>query len=217
LQSGQLYTRLPSDSFQPLWQRATYQPTNQDWIDLLTREANAIADGQGTQRMTVILGDALAQGFPNEQLSRDRFWLNQGLAGDTTEKVLQRLALLDRTNPDAIHLMVGITDVRQGIANRVILRNLREILHRLRAAHPQTQLYIHSILPTRLANIPVGRIRRLNYNISILAQQEGVHFVNLQPAFSDENGNLQRQLTIDGVHLSLRGYRTWQAAATPIL
>lgn len=216
LHAGQLYTRLPADSFKSMWQQATYHPTYEDWVKLLTYEAKAVTRGQGTQNMTILLGDSLAQWFPSERLSQDRFWLNQGISGDTTKGVLQRLSHLDQTNPDAIYVMVGINDLRQGVTNREILRNLREIIHRLRAAHPYTKIYIHSILPTRLEAISVNRVRRLNYNIAALTEQERVHFVNLQPAFSDPDGRLQPQLTTDGLHLNTNGYRLWQLALTPI-
>jgi lysophospholipase L1-like esterase len=216
LRTGQLYTRLPADSFRPIWQTAAYHPTYEDWVNLLSYEARAVAQGQGSQRLTVLLGDSIAQWFPSEQLSRDRFWLNQGISGDTTGGVLQRLSILDGTNPDSIYLMVGINDLRRGVSNREILRNLRQIIHRIRASHPYTRIYIHSILPTRLEEIPVNRIRRLNYNIAALTEQEGVHFVNLQPAFSDEDGHLQPQLTTDGLHLNAKGYQMWKLAIAPV-
>lgn len=216
LQAGQIYTRLPADSFKVMWQQATYHPTYQDWTKLLAYEAKALTRGQGSQRMTVLLGDSLAQWFPSERLSRDRFWLNQGISGDTTSGVLQRLSHLDQTNPDSIYVMVGINDLRKGVSNRDILRNLRKIIHRLREAHPHAKIYIHSILPTRLEAISVNRIRRLNYNIAALTEHEGAHFVNLQPAFSDADGKLQPQLTTDGLHLNTNGYRVWQLAIAPV-
>jgi lysophospholipase L1-like esterase len=216
LRTGQIYTRLPTDSFQAIWQKATYHPKYEDWVKLLTYEAKAISQGQGSQRLTVLLGDSLAQWFPSERLSRDRFWLNQGISGETTSGVLKRLSTLDRTNPDSIYLMVGINDLRQGASNREILKNLTEIVQRLKAAHPQAQIYINSILPTRLEAISVNRIRRLNYNIAALSDQEGAHFVNLQPAFADQEGHLQVQLTTDGLHLNSLGYRLWQLALAPV-
>ncbi len=216
LRTGHLYTRLPADSFETLWRQTTYQPTYEDWLNLLDREAKAISQGQGSQRMSVLLGDSLAQWFPTERLSGDRFWLNQGISGDTTAGVLKRLSILDQTNPDSIYIMVGINDLRQGKFNLEILDNLQQIIRRLKAAHPYAQIYIASILPTRLEDIPVSRIRWLNYNISYLSRQEGVNFVNLQPAFADDEGKLQPQLTTDGLHLNDRGYKVWQVAMAPI-
>ena len=216
LQAGQLYTRLPADSFQPFWSKATRQPESADWLKLLHYEAKAVATGQGSAKLSVLLGDSHAQWFPVEQLSRDRFWLNQGIANDTTADLLKRLDSFDQTRPDAIYVTAGINDLRQGASNGDILTNLQQIMRRLRASHPQAQIYIHAILPTRLATVSVNRIRRLNYNISMLAEQEGARFINLQPAFADRDGKLQAQLTTDGLNLSPDGYRVWRMTLWPM-
>jgi lysophospholipase L1-like esterase len=216
LKAGKIYTRIAADSFREAWLNATDQPTYRQWVDLLAQEARAMAWGQGNNRLTVILGDSLFLWFPSERLSSDRFWLNQGISGDTTTGALHRLHLLDQTRPDVIHVMVGINDLRHGASNEVVLTNLREIMQRLRQAHPQAQIYVHSILPTRLAALPSDRIRWLNYNIAAIAKQEGVSFLNLQPAFSNRRHILRADLTTDGLHLNQRGYATWQAALSPI-
>lgn len=215
LQTGQIYTRLPANSFQTLWERASRQPTYEDWLRLLRHEANAMVKGQGAERMTILLGDSHAQWFPSEQLSKNQFWLNQGLSGDTTAGILKRLSLFDRTNPDAIYLMAGINDLRQGATDQEILTNLQQIMRQLRTRHPYAQVYVHSILPTRLEAIPVERIRRLNYSISQLALREASYYINLQPAFADADGHLQTKLTTDGLHLNAMGYRLWKIAIAP--
>lgn len=47
-------------------------------------------------------------------------------------------------------------------------------------------------------------------------QEEQVFFLNLQPAFSDDIGILRRDLTTDGIHLSIRGYETWETVISSI-
>ncbi|NJR64698.1 MAG: hypothetical protein HC772_04240 [Leptolyngbyaceae cyanobacterium CRU_2_3] len=163
------------------------------------------------------MGDSLSLWFPNERLSSDRFWLNQGISGDTTSGILNRLPLFENTHPTTIHVMAGINDLRQGATDEKIIGNLTEIMRRLKQSHPDATIYVYSILPTRLAAIPNNRVRWLNYNIAAAARQQGVNFLNLQPAFSDDTGNLQRQLTTDGLHLSHQGYRVWQTALLPNL
>ncbi|MCY7285620.1 MAG: GDSL-type esterase/lipase family protein, partial [Cyanobacteria bacterium CAN_BIN43] len=90
-------------------------------------------------------------------------------------------------------------------------------MQQLRQKHPAAQIFVHSILPTRLAAIPSNRVRWLNYNIAALTKQESANYLNLQPAFSDAEGNLRRTLTTDGVHLNAQGYQVWQTASAPIL
>ena len=217
LQIGQIYTRLPADSFQPLWSRATRQPKRIDWIKLLCHEAKAVATGQGRARLSVLLGDAHAQWFPVEQLARDRFWLNQGIAGDSTADLLERLSAFDQTRPDAIYVTAGTQDLQQGVADGDILANMRQIIRRLRASHPDAQVYIHAILPTRIATLPAERIHRLNADIARLAQAENARFIHLQPTLIDTEGKLQARLTTDGLHLNSAGYQIWRMALWPLL
>ena len=217
LRAGTLYTRLSADRFQSVWRNASKQPTYNQWIDLLEQEAKTVVTGQGSNRLTVLLGDSIALWYPPAQMGGDRFWLNQGISGDTTTGVLNRLSLLDQTHPDTIHLMVGINDLRRGATDVEIVNNLTQIMRRLKQSHPSAKVYVHSILPTRLAAISNSRIRWLNYNIAAAAHQENVRFLNLQPAFSDLAGSLRRDLTTDGLHLSAQGYQVWEAAIAPVL
>lgn len=216
LSSGQLYTRIAPNSFLEQWQSASAQPTYQQWQTLLVQEARAIASGQGRNRLAVVVGDSLSLWLPPESLPRDRFWLNQGISGDTTAGILRRLHYFADTRPTTIHLMAGINDIKNGASDAQIVGNLRQIMQRLRQQHPQAQLVVHSILPTRWGSLPSDRITRLNNQIAHVARQQGVEFLNLQPTFSDTQGNLRADFTTDGLHLSRRGYRMWQLALQAI-
>jgi lysophospholipase L1-like esterase len=217
LQTGHTYTRLPANSFWQNWQTATQLPTHQQWMELLAQEAQAMARGQGSNRLTVMVGDSLSLWFPVEHLAGDRFWLNQGISGDTTAGVLQRLSAFERTRPDTIHVMIGINDLRRGASDAEILGNLQQIMRRLKHAHPQATIYVHSILPTRLEAIPLDRVAPLNQQIAIAAQQEQVQYLDLMAFFLDDQGALHSSLTTDGLHLSLNGYAVWDWAMRSLL
>lgn len=212
LRAGQTYTRLPVDSFQSDWQGATLQPTYEEWVDLLNQEAQSMARGQGSNRLTVMVGDSLSLWYPTEQLSSDRFWLNQGISGDTSAGVLRRLSAFDQARPDRIHVMVGINDLRRGASDEELLSNIHQIMQRLRQQHPDAEVVVHSILPTRLPALPSDRIQTLNQQIARLAQAEQVSYLDLQVYFTDAAGVLHRDLTTDGIHLSQRGYAMWRLA-----
>lgn len=211
LQAGKIYTRLPANSFQDEWQDATYHPHYEDWLGLLEHEANAIAQGQGSNRLTVLVGDSISQWFPNDQLPSDRFWLNQGISGDTSAGVLKRLDLFEDTRPDMIHVMVGINDLRAGATDEELIANIQQIMQQLRQSHPDAQIFIHSILPTRLPALASDRIADINQQLAAIAQAEAVQFLDLQPSFADKDGSLRTDLTTDGLHLNPQGYAMWQS------
>ncbi|MBE9125825.1 MULTISPECIES: GDSL-type esterase/lipase family protein [unclassified Coleofasciculus] len=213
LKAGKLYTRLSADSFQSAWTKGTLpKPTHEQWKRLLEQEAKAIAKGQGDNRLAILVGDSLSLWFPSERLPSGQFWLNQGISGENSSQILQRLSAFSQTRPDTIYVMAGTNDLRQGVSDRVILDNTRQILRRLRQNHPQAQVVVQSILPTRLQAIPSDRIRNLNQQIGAIAQQEEAGFLNLHSLFVNEEGQLRRELTTDGIHLAKQGYNVWQEA-----
>ena len=216
LRLGRIYTRLASV-------RSTQQPDGrksqlsyEDWKGLLALEARAMSDGQGDNRLSVLVGDSLSMWFPKDKLPSGKLWLNQGISGDTSAGVLKRISAFSKTRPDVIYLMAGINDLRRGATDETILRNHRRIIRRLREEHPMTQIIVQSILPTRLPTIPNTRIRNINQKLSTIAKQEGANYLNIHHWFTDFQGNLRQELTTDGLHLSLNGYEVWQAAIQQI-
>ncbi|AFZ18705.1 GDSL-type esterase/lipase family protein [Allocoleopsis franciscana] len=217
LKAGTLFTRLPADSFQSLWAKGTHtkaqplpSPTHEQWKRLLEQEAKAVAKGQGANRLTILLGDSLTLWFPSQRLPGRQLWLNQGISGENSGQIRRRLSAFAQTQPDTIYVLAGINDLRQGVADDVILNNLRQIVQRLRQNHPRGQVVLQSILPARLNAISNERIRNLNQQIAGIAQREGAGFLNLHPLFTDEQGEMRQELTTDGIHLSHQGYEVWQ-------
>lgn len=212
LKAGQIYPSLPEDSIKSsLISTTKTQLTYEDWKSLLAMEAKAMAQSQGDNRLGILLGDSLSLWFPQEKFSADRLWLNQGISGETSGGLLKRVSVLSETRPDFIYIMAGINDLRKGTTDEIILRNHRQIVRKLRQTHPKTIIFIQSILPTRLSAISNTRICHLNDQLSLIAKQEGVFYLNLYDWFADFQGNLRLELTTDGLHLSTQGYDVWRS------
>ncbi|AFZ03718.1 SGNH/GDSL hydrolase family protein [Calothrix sp. PCC 6303] len=216
LQAGQIYTRLASDRIQALASTKKSKLTYEDWKFLLQLEARAMIDGQGVNRLSIMVGDSLSMWFPKDKLPSGKLWLNQGISGDTSAGVSKRLSVFSKTRPDVIYLMAGINDLRQGATDEAVLRNHRRIIRRLRQDHPLTQVIVQSILPTRLSTISNVRIRKINHKLALIAKQEGANYIDIHNWFVDFKGNLRQDLTTDGLHLSFDGYQVWQAVLNQI-
>jgi lysophospholipase L1-like esterase len=217
LKTGQIYTRVNSDNLQSLWESIKKrQLTYDDWKSLLALEARAIAQGQGANNLSILVGDSLSMWFPREKLPTGKLWLNQGISGDTSSGVLKRLGAFSATRPNVIYIMAGINDLRKGDSDQAILRNYRRIVRRLRQTHPQSQIIVQSILPTRLPKLANSRIRNINTQLTLIAKQEGANYLNIYSWFTDMEGNLRPELTTDGLHLSQEGYDVWRSALQQI-
>jgi lysophospholipase L1-like esterase len=174
------------------------------------------------KHLAILAGDSISLRFPAAKLSGYRI-LNQGISGDTAAGLLKRLSAFDRTKPEVIFVMIGINDLLRGRSNAEILEDQKRIIQDLKAHHPKAKIVLQSLLPhaiervtwegrDRLLAIPNRRIKTLNDSIKAIAKAEAVHFFNLYPLFADSQGNLRRELSSDGLHLSDRGYETWSIA-----
>lgn len=199
-----------------------YSLSYQQWLEILRREAQVMAREQ-TPNLQVLLGDSLTLWFPSELLPNRNKWLNQGISGETSGGLLRRLDFLDRTQPQAIFVMIGINDLIRGEEDQTLLNNYSEIIAQLRRQHPQSRLVITSILPhrgekatwerkDRLAAIPIDRIQELNQRLREMAIAAGGDFLDLYPLFANPQGMMRPELTSDGLHLSPQGYGVWSAA-----
>ena len=212
LRAGRLYTRLPMNSFQNFWQQATGQPTYEQWRWLLALEAKAVAGGQGKNRLAVMVGDSLSMWFPSDRLPADQLWLNQAISGDTTQGVLNRLNDFAQARPSTVYVMAGINDLKRGVDQRQVLDNLEQIIQQLRSTHPEAQIVVQSLLPTRGVPISNQQINQVNQELRTIARQNGAVYLDLHDQVMDGNGQLQARLTTDGLHLSPSGYDVWQWA-----
>ncbi|HZG37065.1 MAG TPA: GDSL-type esterase/lipase family protein [Nodosilinea sp.] len=212
LEAGELYAQAVPYRYVNQWQRAFINPTHSDWQRLLAAEATTMAQRQGQAPLAVMVGDSLALWLPVDEFPPNQLWLNQSISGETTAHMLQRLHYFAATQPQTIHVMAGINDLKNGVPEAEVLDNLYQMMARLKQQHPQAQLVVYSILPTRIRELPSDRIQRVNQRLATLAMHQGATFVDLHPAFSDSQGLLRLDLTTDGLHLSPLGYSLWQTA-----
>ncbi|MBW4579066.1 MAG: lysophospholipase [Tildeniella nuda ZEHNDER 1965/U140] len=211
------------------------QLTYEQWVSLLGQEAKVAAESHPKQ-LTILAGDSLSLWFPPELLPTENVWLNQGISGETSIGLLRRLKLFDQTQPDTVFVMIGINDLIRGSNGETLLANYREIVLHLKAAHPQAQIVVQSILPhagSRLLRSPVisasqggysavpwesplalvsnNDIQKLNQALAAIAAEADVDYLELYPYFTDSNGDLSAELSTDGLHLSVKGYQVWRS------
>ncbi len=194
----------------------------QQWVEILAQEAKVVAQKR-PQKLTILAGDSISLWFPVELLPEGRHWLNQGISGESSDGLLKRLQLFDQTQPEVIFVMIGINDMIRGVEHKTILDNQQQIIRYLRQKHPQTQIVVQSVLPhsgknstwegkAKLLAIPNSSIREFNRRLQAIAQKEGVKYLELNPLFANQKGELRPEFSTDGLHLSNQGYMVWSSA-----
>ena len=207
-----------AQSSSPSGIRLTYD----QWVEQLKQEASAIAL-QKANNVSILAGDSLSLWFPENLLPKDQVWLNQGISGETSQGLMRRLGLWKGLQPKRIFVMIGINDLLKGTASEQVLKNNQAIVRQLRQAHPQADIILQSVLPhsanqatwegrAKLDRIPNNQILQFNRRLAAIAKAEKVHYLDLNPLFTDEKGLMRKELTTDGLHLNPQGYLVWSTA-----
>lgn len=129
------------------------------------------------------------------------------------QKDLLLTQLLAQKSYDRIFVMLGINELGYNMDKTV--ETYRQVVASLRELQPQAYIHIQANLHVtksksdgdKLYNN--GNINKLNEGLAALADGETVFYLDVNPAFDDENGALGGDLSGDGVHPYGKCYATW--------
>ena len=147
---------------------------------------------------------------------------NFGWGADTTQNILWRLqnGELDGVNPKIIVVQAGTNNLgaASGGDERVddIVRGIKAILHVCRAKAPGATLVLTGIFPRNDHPAVWPDIVRINERIAGFADGRTVRYVNVNHELADRAGFLHDGMTVDKLHLTIKGYQIWADALRPI-
>ncbi len=194
LSNNQLYTTT-SNTYKDAWKNEPYKnKPYKEWKDLLSQEADLFKDISTDKPKNILLGDSLSHWFLPSRLPSNATWLNQGISGDKSFQTINRLEPLRGQQVDNIYIMLGTNDIRYGSSDEDILNNIRNIISKAKTMDIVSNIIVQSILPTRLDNMPIFRIRSLNNQIKIITEQEQIKYLNVFDSMLDSNDVLKKSL-----------------------
>jgi len=161
----------------------------------------------------VMLGDSLTEYADWEAILGRNGMSNRGIAKDTTEGVLRRIAVSSPTD-GTVFLMIGTNDLDQGMALNDVTGRYQKILDALAARG--NKVYAQSVLFTANGKLN-QRIAQLNAEIAKSCRSRAsCQYLDVNKTVSPK-GILPPHETIDGIHLNFEGYRMWAEAIAPYL
>lgn len=164
---------------------------------------------------TVFLGDSITYGGRWHEIFPDSPVRQRGIDGDTSAGVLGRLTPIAAAKPGQVFLLIGTNDLFFGVPEEAIVTNISEIVDRIHAASPETEVFVQSVLP-RAARYQ-ARIESLNASLQE-AVAEKVIWINLYPLFLDEaKTSIDNDLSNDELHLLGPGYLIWRDAIASLV
>lgn len=187
----------------------TSKNDKEEYYELLNRNIQ--------ENSIVLLGDSLTEFYRVDEFFHGYNIYNRGIAGDTTDGVLARLeSNVIMMKPTKIFLQIGTNDLNEGKDADYVVKNIKLILTRLQEKLPDTKLYLISLYPINpkallCSKLMVGRrkpgtIESINRQIKDYAAMIDIPFINIYPHLLDDLGNLKKEYTVEGLHISLDGY-----------
>jgi lysophospholipase L1-like esterase len=164
----------------------------------------------------VFLGNSITErGEWHELLPKKRI-ANRGIGGDNSFGILARLDGIIAQRPSRIFMMVGINDLGRGLPVSVIVNNYRRIIERFQSGLPKTKIYIQSVLPLNEELLKYEylkgknvQVKQLNDELKKLSLQYKLDYINLHEILANQQGQLIKEFTIDGIHLKTEAYLLW--------
>jgi lysophospholipase L1-like esterase len=148
-----------------------------------------------------------------------------GWGADTIQNILWRLqnGELDGVRPKVIVLLAGTNNVgnrmpAEGDDAKVedITTGIKAILKVMQEKAPDATIILMGIFPRNDSMAVIPAINKINNNLSGLADGKKIRYVNINDKLADATGVLFEGLTVDKLHLSLKGYQIWADALKPI-
>ena len=156
----------------------------------------------------LLAGDSITEGWLGYDIDLGADVSNHGIGWDTVTGLKNRLPQILRHTPDKLFILIGTNDI--GYDHRkvdVMTAELRDILQTLKRENPQTKIYLQSVMPREAETM--AAVNAVNTAYQALAAEQGITYIDLTPTFAAPDGTLREEMTYDGLHLNLAGYRAW--------
>ena len=112
---------------------------------------------------------------------------------------------------------VVLNDLGSSAAPAEIARGIQALVETCRRRAPKAKILLTAVFPRNDRPRLWGSIRQINAAAKRLADGKRVRFVDVNSRLADAEGRLFAGMTVDGLHLSVKGYQVWADALRPIL
>ena len=171
----------------------------------------------------IFIGDSIVEYYPLQELfGTEKTIVNRGIRGYQTKLLLENLdAHLYGGAVDQIVLLIGTNDIGKDVPMNEALDNLERVIQSIARNYPLSQIKLLSILPVnegekykQTVYIRTNeKIREWNQAYEALTSAYmQVDFVPVYDSLIDSEGQLKKDYTTDGLHLSVAGYQALSEA-----
>ena len=211
----------PTPEQQEASKKAAEERFHNDWANLnrFRSENTKIGLPAAGEKRVVFMGNSITEGWSRTDSAffAGKPYVNRGISGQTTPQMLIRF------RPDAINLKPSVIVILAGINDiagntgpstlEMIEDNLASMVDLARANG--IPVVLSSVLPAfdfpwRTGMQPAEKVVKLNIWIRKYAENKGCIYLDYFTPMADNRNGLKEELTFDGVHPNLSGYKVME-------
>ncbi len=197
---------------------------NGDWQNLARyRKANtALAATKSAKPRVVFMGNSITDGWINADSSffAGKNYIDRGISGQTTPQMLIRFRpdVID-LKPAVVVILAGINDIAGNTGIMTIEETFGNIVSMSQLAKASNiKVVISSVLPAydfpwRPGMQPAEKVVKLNAMLKAYAAKNDIVYLDYFSPMKDERNGLPANLSKDGVHPTLEGYKIMEPLA----
>ncbi|MBD5308415.1 MAG: hypothetical protein HDS15_03960 [Bacteroides sp.] len=171
------------------------------------------------------LADSTIVFFGNSITNMHEWWeafgseqkvLNRGNSGAMTPELLENIGTVIALHPSKLFIGIGTNDL--GTASLAqpdsVAGRIARMVELVRTGSPATEIYVQSILPSRVGIRTLDAIKATNARVKELVEPLGATYIDL---FDDLAAIPEKTVSYDGLHLTSKGYAIWLNKIAPIV
>ena len=197
----------------------------QDWPNLGRFEAQNLQLGKpkANENRVVFMGNSITEGWLQDSMSffhTKSNYINRGISGQTTPQMLIRFRpdVIDLA-PSVVVILAGINDIAGNTGPstlEMIVNNLISMVELAQAN--EIKVVLCSVLPAydfpwRPGLNPATKVVELNNRLQAYAEKTGIVYLDYFSKMVNAQNGLDENLTYDGVHPNMAGYKVMQPLA----
>ncbi|WP_419802864.1 SGNH/GDSL hydrolase family protein [Mucilaginibacter sp.] len=203
---------------------ATATANAQDWANIKKyAQANSkVPPPAAGEKRVVYMGDSITDFWINNDSTffAGKPYFDRGISGQTTGQMLVRFREdVINLKPSVVVILAGINDIAENNGPSKledVFGNIVSMAELAKANH--IKVVLSSVMPAfafpwRPAINPVPKVAALNEMLKTYADKNGITYLDYFTAMADARKGLPSNLSKDGVHPNLQGYRMMEPLA----
>ena len=195
--------------------------TIMDWANLnkYSKENESLNAPLKGEKRVVFMGNSITEFWKVSDSSffSNKSYINRGISGQTTPQMLVRFRPdVINLKPAAVVILAGINDIAENtgpITLETVFGNIVSMAELAKANN--IKVILSSVLPAldfpwRPGLQPANKIIRLNSMIKNYCSQNKIIYVDYFSKMVDNQNGLRKDLSEDGVHPTIAGYKVME-------